>query len=710
MNGKRFARWMSSKRSLLSLLASSALLTTGCSNMMTSAPSAVPQSSGGSLSGNIHGGSQPVAFATVTLYYASQSGIGAGDPSGGANGAPIVAATTTSADDGRGSFSFSKNSVNDQPSSGNQFSCPSSDPLVYVVARGGNTLNNHDPSVNNTAAAFLAVFGLCSQINSSSFVAMTEATTVASMVAMQQYFNPFTGSFGADGIAIAKQAIVNTVGTISNLVDVSKGTAITSKTVTGTGSVAVTVAPQTQKINALANIIASCINNASASATPCTTLFSNATPPDPAVTPRPYKTGPFPQATDVLQALYYMLSNPTNGSTTNRQNIYNLIPAVGTAFQPTLTAMPSDWTVSVTYSSTATCGSSSGGFINKPQELNIDRYGNVWIANGQDTTGNLSAISSAGSPIACASLGGGARGGGVIDTAGYSWYASRSANKVVRYDPNSQATLEFTTAAPPLAIFADGGNGSGDTVSNIYFTTDTGTALYMIPHGASASVATSPIQISSVVGPNPARVMVDMSQAIWVSSGSNFVSRVAPGTSGDANYLNGYSTTQFSTTTDTYGVAVNSLGVNISSTNTNSSFSHLSGSGTSYSVDSGWPTPVGFSGLSNPLGFAIDGRSNIWAANTTPNSVTGLASLSEVSGLGTALFPSGTEAGGLQLDSTYLSVGRSIVIDQSGNVWIANEGPSGTPGNFLTEIVGGAVPIYQPFSLGLTNERFQTIP
>jgi hypothetical protein len=677
--------------------------------MMTTATGsgAAAQSTGGTLSGSLYGGSQPVAFATVTLYYAGQAGIGSGEASGGASGAAIVAATTTSADNGRGSFSFQKNPLNDQASSGNQFSCPSNDPLVYVVARGGNTLNNHDSVVNNTASAFLGVFGLCSQINASSFIALSEATTVGSMIALQQYFNPVTESIGADGIGMSKLAIVNTLGTISNLVNTSTGTAITSKTVTGVGSVDVTVTPQTQKVNALANIIASCVNNASASAVPCTTLFSNATPPDTSVTARPYKTPAFAQATDVLQALYYILTNPTNGGTSYRQNLYNLIPAIGSAFQPTLSTMPSDWTVAIKYSSTATCGSNSGSFINKPQDLSVDAYGTIWIANGQATSGNLTAITPAGAALSCAASGG--AGASTIDTAGKIWYTVPGANKVVRYDAGSQQTLEFTTAAAPLAIFADGGNGSGDTVSNIYFTTATGTALYMIAHGASAVTATTPTQISSTVGPNPSHMMVDNTHAVWVSSGSSFVSRVATGSAGDANYLNGYTSVQFSAQTDTSGIAVDpSSSVYIGSTNS-SVLTALSGSVSNYSVVTGFPTAVGLAGLSDPTSIALDGRYNTWTLNSTPNSVSGLTSLSQVSIKGAALFPSGTEAGGLQLESSYLSVGRSIVIDQSGNIWIANEGTSGAPG-FLTEIVGAAVPMYQPFSYGLTNSRFQTMP
>ncbi|WP_035348942.1 hypothetical protein [Edaphobacter aggregans] len=714
MNGNHIARRPGSGRNLLALLASSAVFMAGCSNLATTAPTVAPQSTGGSISGSVHGGSQPVAFSTVTLYYAGQNGVGSGDFAAGPSlGAPIVAAVTTSADDGNGSFSFQKNPVNDQPSSGNQFSCPTAtDPLVYVVARGGNTLNTHDPAVNNSAAAFIAMYGLCSQVSAGNIVVMNEATTVATMVALQQYFNPVTESVGADGIGVHKYSLMKALDTISNLADMSHGNAITSKVITGSVSgVSVTATPETEKINALANIIASCVNNTAATASPCNRLFANATPPDVNLTGRPYRSSPFSAPTDVLQALYYMLSNPTNGSTTNLQNLYNLIPTVGAAFQPTLTSAPTDWTVAINYKSSDTCGSSSGNFIDQAQDINLDGLGNVWIGNGQDATGNLSAISLSGAPVSCVFLGGGNSHGVIVDALGNIWYASHSTNSVYRYKPTDQSVLSFTVAgAAPVAIFADGGV-AGNKNSSIFFTSDADTSVYMIPQGATATAMTptAPVQISSIVGPSPSHLMVDPTGAVWVTSGTNFISHIAPGTAGDPNYLNGYTTTQFSVPTDSYGLAVNSLGtgVYVTSNGANSGITYLTGSGNSFSVAAGWPTSAGLAGLNNPTAIALDGRANVWATNNTVNSGSGLDSVSAVSYLGNAIMPSGTTAGGRQFASNFLSGGRAAVIDLSGNVWVAGDGASG---NSITEIVGAAVPIYQPYALGLSNGRFQRLP
>ncbi len=644
-----------------------------------------------------------MAGATVTLYYAGQNGFGSGTAQGAG---PIVAATTTTVDDGTGSFSFSKNPLNDQASSGNSFSCPQTalgDAIVYVIARGGNTLGTHDSSVSNSAAASIGIYGYCSQIGSSSFLDLNEVTTVATMAAVQQYFNPTTESLGADGIGQAKVALGNTLGTIANLANTATGTALVSRQIAGStgdgvSAVTVTATPEAGKVNTLANILAACVNNASNLASPCTTLFANATPPDINQTVRPYHAPAFTPATDVLQALYYMLTNPTNGGNTNLQNLFALAPAVGAPFQPSLSAAPNDWSIAVKFASTSTCGTSNGSFISQPQDINIDVNGALWIANGEATKGNLVSIGADGTPSACVFLNGGSRGGGTVDSQGNVWYATNAANNIYRYNPLTRAVLTYTTAVPPLAVTADGAD-------NVYFSTSTG-ALYKITAGATEFTASTPAQISSILGTLPIRLMPDLSGAIWASSGSTFVSRVAPGTVGDTNYLGGYTTTQFTTAADTYGIAVTPANYVFVSSTGPSSISYLTGSGTSYSVASGWPTAPGLGGLNNPTAIAINGhdsQASIWAANSTSNSGSGLFSVSQLSinqdtFASSNLTPNGTVAGGRQFAADYLNQGRAMVIDMSGNVWVAGDG---SPSNLVTEIIGTAVPVYQPYAKGL---------
>ena len=161
MIGNYFARLTGSKRNLLALLASSVVLTAGCANMSSTAPTGTnPFVSPATLSGKIHGGNQPVNGATVTLWFAGQS-------------TPATLAATTSSDSS-GSFSFTKDSTSGNTADNgttSTYSCPSNtDPLVYVMSKGGNTQNNGDSSQNNTAAAFVAIYGDCAEIGASNFV------------------------------------------------------------------------------------------------------------------------------------------------------------------------------------------------------------------------------------------------------------------------------------------------------------------------------------------------------------------------------------------------------------------------------------------------------------------------------------------------------------------------------------------------------------
>jgi hypothetical protein len=190
---------------------------------------------------------------------------------------------------------------------------------------------------------------------------------------------------------------------------------------------------------------------------------------------------------------------------------------------------------------------------------------------------------------------------------------------------------------------------------------------------------------------------------IWVSSGTGYVSRVSPGTGGP-NALNGYSTTTFNVGTNAYGVAITSSNDVVVSSDGSDNFLVYLSKANAYAPS--WTTASGFAGLNTPTGITIDGRSNIWAPNNTNGSpITG--SVSEVSAAGNALSPATT---GFQKSSSFLSSGRASVVDQAGNVWVVGDGTVGNPSNYITEIVGAGVPIYQPYSKGLSSGRFQTIP
>jgi len=690
------------KMHIVALLASSALLTVGCSNMETTATS-TPLSTAAVMTGRVRGGNNPVAGGGVSLYAVGQSGVGS---------APTLYAYTTTASDGTGSFSFVKNSGTGGPNSnpygagGNAYACPSGvQPLMYILAQGGNTTGNLSLTGNNTAAAFLAPVGYCNQISNSTFVDVSEVTTAATVAAVAQFINPNTDGIGNDGIGEAYAAIGNAFSTIPNLVSAANGMANTSTAMAGSGTgvsgVTMTVTAPAATVNTIANILSSCVNQLSAtSGSNCTTLFNNATPPpSPARESQPTLT--YYAANDTIKAALYMFLYPTDGSTTARTNLFNLSAAAGAPYQPTLPTVPTDWLLAITYTASGTCGTGSSSFFSHPYDMNVDVAGNLWIANKAGANGALVEMTPYGLAENCQSLGGSSEGGGVVDTNGSIWYADNANSLIWTYPTNSSlggSTRSFVAAAPPVAITADG-NG------NIFFTTVSGTTgnLYEIVDGANVNNSSSPILLtpSYNVGPNPIRMFPDAADDIWVSSGAGYVTEFQLTTA--TGNVHGFLANQFSVVGPTYGITVGPANkVYITAQDNNSTFTILSPTSSSYAVS--FTSSANAGGLSTPTGIWLDGGVSSWISNNSPES-SGLYAVTQLGPGGGSVSPDGSN-GGYQMPTTVLSGGRMSVVDPIGNVWTLNDNLP----NSVTQIVGAAVPIYAPYSYGLQNGRFQTIP
>ena len=698
MIGNSFARLTGSKRNLLALMASSAVFTAGCANMATTASNPTPLGQAATLSGKIHGGNQPVVGATVNLYF---SGLKGGTPA-------AIAATTTT--DTAGSFAFSKDPVNGNTDTGNTFSCPTGyNPLVYVISKGGNTQNNGDPTQTNAAAAFISVYGNCQGLSAANHVDMTEVTTVATMAAVQQFFNPFgtiNDAIVFDGTGQQSNIVTQFPATIALLADPSAGTAVTSTTLTaGTGNinpaVTVTATPEPGKVNLLANILSACINQATGAAANCSSLFTAAVPPNTGFTTN-FGNSSFAPAIDTLQAIYYMLTNPSSGGTSNVATLFGLAGGVSGPYQPALATQPTDWTIAVNYTSTSTCGTTtggSGGFISGPIDINIDAADNVWIANSQAGTGNLSEISGAGVPTTCVFLGsGGSQGGATIDSANNVWIGSGT--NLYRYNPTTTVATTFPVTVSPIGVTADG-------VGNVYFTAVNGAvgSLYQLPGAAGSGGAVTALQISGNVGAHPVRLMPDfqgnaVQGNIFVTSGTTSVAEVSPST-GSGN-LNGFLTSSIPTSGNSYGISISHDNRLFISSIDSGAIDGLVLSAGTYTNISGFPfTTPGTIGIATPTSISVDGRLNVWIPNNTNGTGTGSVSELASQGAATGLSPST----GFQKDASYLTSGRALAVDQAGNVWVAGDGT-----NFITEIVGAGVPLFQPYAIGLKNGRFQTIP
>src|SRR5260370_13234436 len=224
---------------------------------------------------------------------------------------------------------------------------------------------------------------------------MSEVTTVAPMAVVQQFFNPADHTLRADATGQQRLVMLNLPNTVAILADAATGLANASKTISAAGGgsiaagVALTATPEAAKINTLANIISACVNGATSAAPACSTLFSAAAPPIPNTTN--LNGGNFPTATDTLQALFYIFTNPSNSNTTNLSTLFGLQPAIGAPYAPALSAAPTDWSIGVSYTSSNSCGTPSGGtgsFISSPTEINIDTFDNGCFDNAQ-TRGDL---------------------------------------------------------------------------------------------------------------------------------------------------------------------------------------------------------------------------------------------------------------------------------------------------------------------------------
>lgn len=290
---------MNSRLVTFSLGFSFLLFASGCGRQAPATPSIpVP---GSAIRGRLYGGQQPVIGATIQLYAASTMGDGA-------SSIPLLSSIVKS--DVSGQFSIS-----------GQYACPSPGSLVYLVATGGNP--GMSPGTNNSALSLMAALGSCSNLTSSTYISVNEATTVASVWPLAPFMSSYTG-LGSSSSDV--QQLAAAFAKMSELIDVSTGA------IPGPTMPAGYTAPVAE-INTLANILASCVNSAGGVAgdgSPCGNLFSKTAP----------LAGPAP--TETIGAALQMAKNPAS----NVVALFNQANAAA-PFQAALTSPPAIWDVSI---------------------------------------------------------------------------------------------------------------------------------------------------------------------------------------------------------------------------------------------------------------------------------------------------------------------------------------------------------------------------
>jgi hypothetical protein len=648
------------------------------------------------LQGEVQAGTQPVIGSQVALYTAGTTGYGSASALLAAPGQSPYATT-----DQNGKFTLPAG-----------YSCPQPGSQVYLVAAGGKVGSTGTVDEN---LVLMTALGSCSAINSSPVV-VNEVTTVASAWAIAPFAaNPLTtglNSYLNIGASSSNSTgLANAFATVNNLVNISTGQ---PQFIVPTGNAAVPYV----EINTLADILNACAVTAGGSAADgsmCGRLFSDA---------NPYNDVPGTQysgiPTDTLQAAFQIAQNPVvNGGFSNVAvsiNLADLFTMASTTspFQPILTTLPTDVSLSLNFAPTA--GVSSGTSSNY---FALDANGNLWITNlatnGVSEWSNLGAVITPAGGYATKSVIG--AGPLAIDASGNLWIC----------DQNGLTELNFAGIEVTGSPFAGGGlagticsgiaiDGSG----NVWANTASGVAKFddlgdPLSPATGYTIPISPAN-SSTVSPQPP-IAIDDSGNVWVgvsypADTSHLFLAELNNASGLPNELD-YQTVnpaQSSNFVNTVGpltetqIAVDASGAVWIPTG----LSNAHGGATKIPAYGGigtTETPGGFTpgSVTGPFiassGVAIDGSGVVWIGDAG-GSAESLVVPPNLGAYNPALpnLPYGF------VSPSLASGPLSVEVDSSGNVWVL------LANNTVTEFVGVATPAATPLAAAVKNKKLGAKP
>jgi len=734
------------QRMALAGLTVAALVLSGCSanfgDIATSGPE-TPAQAGVSLTGNIHGGQNPISSATVQLYAAGTTGYGSA-------ATPLFATPLTT--DANGGFSTTQS-----------YTCPTNGE-IYIVASGGNP--GLGAGVTNAAITLMAAIGTCANLTATPFIQINEVTTVAAIWALQQFAGT-TGTAMSASSTTASDNIGTTSTNIQGLANAFQTARVLASPSTGLSPGSDTSSNQTNveywHLNTLANIIASCINTNGAStgptnATTCYTLFNNATS-------NGTGTGTIP--TDTFQAALYMAKNPTANVTA-----LAALSSSSAPFQPTDATSVNDFTVGVSYN---TSGHDS-------RWIAFDSFGNAWISTSGasivelDPVGNVISTPTSYTPSGGSSTTIGASYEVAVDTANNAWFTDETKFNIFEVDGSTSAggaNGGVGTAVSTSGVAAADIEGIAVDGNNNVWAAITGSHIVGLLSGAYTTVVTGAAATTSPFG-----IAVDMSNQSkfgnsTLSNGGSFVYAVDSGgcatnitvdgatgqgggsipmaytVAGPSNTPAAGATTPLSYIVDTacsnvtnvpnnstyatprvmmsspYGIAFDNSnnmwivnqnytsGTTSGTTDTSSGhYSLTKVAAQDYGAESAFTgavagplitftsIPGGTGGLNVPYYLAMDGASAAWVANSAG------AGVSAFTNAGANISPATGFSGGVNGTSARsYSSSRGIAVDGSGNVWVANTGAT-----YVTVLVGAATPTVTPLALGIKNGTLASKP
>ncbi len=626
------------------------LLITVALSGCASSPIGQPATDGNRLKGFIRGGQQPISGATVSMISAGTSGYGV---------AGAVLATTTTGP--TGDFAFA-----------NLPTCPTNGVLVYLQSSGGDPGSGYNPF-----AAEAVVLGPCGELTTSTFINVTEVTTIAAAYALAPFASFSAGLTNIGSSAGNLIGLKNAAGSSDILADKSSGTAHTANVSGG-------MIPPAAEVNTLANILASCVNTVGSGS--CAALFAAATPPGGLV------------PTDTFQAAIDIALNPG----INTGVLFGLSVA-SPPFLPALTAAPTDFVLGIRYTGgpLAVLGAAHG--------IDVDALGNVWLACGNNTSSSPNGSIVEISP----------RGMYLSPSAGY---LNTSLNLPEVLAVNSSANVEVASLrnSEVLEIGEAGANNSPFSVSGassiagpVGIAIDnrdlsswvTDSVTNQLTH-ISATGTEIALNSPQSTGSTPLGVAIDGSGTIWVansdmnsqSGAASSLSRYTPNGNGT------YRTAAFSTGPGSYpfDLAIDYEG-NVWS-------AQYAGIGKN-SADGTLISPTGgFTSNSDnsPFTLAIDGQGRVFAANSSLNYPAQRGTITVFQNDGALISKSNFDYGYSANGTLPINMfgPRGIALDGSGNVWVS--GGEGTP--VLVELVGLAAPVLTPLSAANSPNKLGTKP
>jgi hypothetical protein len=595
----------------------------------------VPAAGAAQLSGRVLAGARPVAASQVRLY------------AGAAASAARLGSARTNA---RGGFKVS-------------YASPRRATVLYAVASGGRTRTRR-------ALRLMAVADPAT--SPPRRLTINELTTVASAYSLSRFLRGVRLTGPSPGLP-------NAAATVPSLVRPATGRVGSAVANPPNGTTTDTLAT----LRTLAAIVGGCTTGTPRS---CRALFRAATPP----------RGPRP--TDTLAAIHDIALNPVN----HVRRIFRLPKA--RPYRPTLSRPPSSWVLTLKHT--------DGGY-DGPGRMAFDSQGNIWVTNnfqppGTDAGPYAISLDPTGHPRNGGAINDGAVSGGGIQ--GVWWgIAIDERDRVwlsnfVGDDPNAWNSPDFQggNAASLFtkngrALSGDGGFTAGnlhapqgiavDQDDNVWIANHGGNTVTVYPKG-------DPLKARVVSGGglyNPFTIAIDRRGNAWVNNGALDASK--PGSltkiSPDGRPTGPF---EVSGMRSPQGMAIDSAGNLWIASLADSNVTWLGPDG---EVKGQFRAPS----IEGAWGVAIDGDDNVWVASFVGQKVTQLcgriaSNCPPGANTGDPISPSlrGFTNGGLQHIT-------AVQVDQSGNVWAANNWANIDPtvgGDGLVEFIGAAPPVKTP--------------